>query len=43
MESEMMVLLLIGFIGLILLFAQLKMFQVAEDVKKIREHLESRE
>jgi len=29
-----MVLLLIGFIGLISLFAQLKMFQIADDVRK---------
>ncbi len=40
MQFNTMVLMLIGFIGLILLFAQLKMFQIADDVGKIREALE---
>ncbi|MCP4545797.1 MAG: hypothetical protein GY835_04945 [bacterium] len=43
MQFNTMVLLLIGFIGLILLFAQLKMFQIAADVRKILERLERKD
>ena len=39
MQLNTMALMLIGLIGLILLFAQLKMFQIAEDVRRIREKL----
>jgi len=42
MELNEVVLVFVGFIGLMVLFAQLKMFSVARDVQKIRELLEAK-
>jgi len=42
MGNDAIILLFVGFIGLILLFAQVKTFSIARDVERIREIMEEK-